>query len=139
MNLKQLTQPIKNIDSFQGANEWFWSLPETLHFIVFAVLLAGYAQLFFGFWMVRKRLAKHVTRYFIGRTTILFMIMLLKSNTHAWGMFDLFLPIYVFSYFDGLIVLNGFGVYRCRNMKQAGKKIMTFNSVNTVKPVNPKK
>lgn len=117
--------------TFQGANQWFWDLPEIYHVITFSVLIAAYAQLFFGFWMVRKRLVRHITVYFLVRTIILFGLVIMKSNTHDWGLFDLFLPAYIFSYIDGLIVLNGFGVYRCQNMKQAGKKIMKFNSVQT--------
>lgn len=128
--MNEIINNIKDL-TFQGVNEWFWQLPELFHVITFAALIAVYAQLFFGFWMVRKRLARHIVVYFLGRTFILFSIIILKSNTHDWGLFDLFLPVYLFSYIDGLIVLNGFGIYRCQNMKQAGKKIMKFNSVKS--------
>lgn len=106
-------------------NDWFWSLPLWMHLMAFAVMVGLFTHLFFGFWMVRKRLPKHVIKYFTFRTVIVLILLFYKVD----AMLDLFLPMYLFSYIDGLIILNGFGLYRCQNMKSAFSKISTFKSV----------
>jgi len=109
---------------FYNINEWFWGLPNVLHILTWTVMIAIYSHLIFGFWMVRHKLPKHVVKYFLIRTLVITFLLFMKTD----AMLDLFLPMYLFSYFDGLIILNGFGLYRCKNMKQAFKKVTNFQS-----------
>lgn len=113
---------------FHELNSWFWQLPEIFHLITFALLIVLYAHLFFGFYMIKKRLKKHVKKWFLLRTGILFFYLIIKADEPAFGMFDLFLPIYIIGYIDGLIILNGFGFHRCQNLRQALKRIFKFRT-----------
>lgn len=114
---------------FYELNLWFWQLPEIVHIITFAFLVACYTHLLFGFWLHRGRIPLHVKKYFISRALLYIIYMFAKSEDLRYGMFDLFLPIYVLGYIDGLIILNGFGFYRCKNFAQAVRKIFRFQKL----------
>lgn len=109
---------------FESVNEWFWELSFGWHLLTFAVMISLFTHLIFGFWMVRNKLPRHVIKYFAFRTFIVLLLLFYKIDM----ILDLFLPMYLFSYIDGLIILNGFGLYRCQNMAQAFNKITTFKS-----------
>lgn len=111
---------------FYNLNKWFWDLPDAFHHVTFAVLVGLYAHLIFGFFMIRKRLKPHVIKYFFLRTGILFFLLFLKSDDDTLGMLDLFLPVWLITYIDGLIILNGFGFHRCQNLTGAVKRIFQF-------------
>ena len=110
---------------FEAINDWFWALPFGWHLLTFAVMVGLFTHLTFGFWMVRKKLPKYVIKYFILRCVVVLLLLFSKID----AMLDLFLPMYIFSYIDGLIILNGFGLYRCQNMSQALNKIATFKTI----------
>lgn len=110
---------------FQNTNQMFWELPVWVHLLSFAIMIGLYAHLSFGFWMVRKKLPGHVIKYFLGRTVIILIFLFMKT---LYGKMDVFLLLYLISYIDGLIILNGFGLQRCKNMKQAFKKITKFQT-----------
>ena len=110
-------------------NEYLNSLPYWMHVATLAFVIAIYAHLFLGFWMVRRKLPGHVIKYFVFRTSLIFTFILMRSEYGSYGIIDLFFPIYIVSYIDGLIILQGFGFYRCKGLMQALKKIIRFNSV----------
>ena len=114
--------------NFETINEWFWSLPQGWHLLTFAVMIGLFTHLIFGFWMVRRKLPPHVIKYFVLRSLVVLILLFYKID----GILDLYLPMYIFSYFDGLIILNGFGFYRCKNMSHAFNKLTTFNTVKKI-------
>lgn len=109
-------------------NGWFQELPAILHILAFGVIIACYAHLFLGFWKIRKRIKTHVVFYFSVRFVFMLGYVISKSQDPVYGMFDFFLPIYVFSYVDGLIILKGRSFHRCNNLRAAVKKLLDFQS-----------
>lgn len=114
--------------SFYDLNEVFYSLPGWPSQIVFAILVALYTHLFFGFWLVRKRIPGRVCKYFLARTIISVCYIFFKAEDPDFKLLDIFLPLYFINYLDGLIILNGWGLYRCKSLRQAIKKLITFRS-----------
>lgn len=114
---------------FFELNKWFWSLPEIFHVGAFAVIIALYTHLMYGFYLNRKRIPPHVQKYFLIRTIVYLLYVFGKVEDERFGMFDTFLPIYFLAYIDGLIILNGFAFYRCKNLSQAIHKIFKFKKL----------
>ena len=115
---------------FFELNKIMWQFPGWIHLATFAFLVVCYSHMVVGFIMIRKKLKPHVKRYFTCRTLIMLIYLFLKADNEQLGMFDLFLPIYIFCYLDGLIILNGFGFHRCPNLKAAIIKIFKFSSTD---------
>lgn len=109
-------------------NEWFYTLPEIIHVMAFALLIACYAHLFLGFWKVKNRIKKHVIFYFLIRFFIVIFYLFAKVEDEFYGMFDLFFPLYLITYIDGLIVLKGHSFHRCQDIREATKKLTNFQS-----------
>tara|TARA_R110002020_G_scaffold318905_3_gene534525 strand:- start:124 stop:489 length:366 start_codon:yes stop_codon:yes gene_type:complete len=115
-------------DFFSLIQEKLTALPEGVHMLAFASLLMLYAFLCFGFWMERKKHKTHVKIYFSIRTSLIMLYMFIKASDTGFGMFDLFLPVYIIGWIDGLIVIKGFTFYRCENLKDAFKRMTNFNT-----------
>lgn len=107
-------------------NLWWWELPQYFHDLAFTLLIAAYMHMTYGFFLYWKRLTKPVKLYFLLRVSIYLFYVMAKSEDSAFGMMDLFFPIYLLAYVDGLIILNGKGFYRCRNIIKAFTKIFKF-------------
>ena len=115
-------------DFFSILQDTLVELPEGLHMAAFALLLMLYAFLCFGFWMERRKHKRHVKIYFVIRTSLIMLYMFMKASDSGFGMFDLFLPLYITCWIDGLIVIKGFTFYRCENLKDAFRRMTNFNT-----------
>ena len=115
-------------DFFSIIQQYLVDLPEVLHILAFALLLMLYAFLCFGFWMERRKHKTHVKVYFVLRTGLIVLYMFMKASDVGFGMLDLFLPIYIIGWIDGLIVLKGFTFYRCNSLRDAFQRMTNFNT-----------
>lgn len=109
-------------------NEWFYTLPAIVHIFAFSILIACYAHLFLGFWKIKNRIKKHVIVYFLIRFIIIIFYVFAKDENDFYGMFDLFFLLYLITYVDGLIILKGHSFHRCKDIKEAKKKITNFQN-----------
>ncbi|TQI72268.1 hypothetical protein JM79_3225 [Gramella sp. Hel_I_59] len=107
-------------------NSWWWDLPNYFHDLAFTILMAAYMHMTYGFFLYWSRLRFPVKAYFLLRTAIYLFYIMAKSEDSQLGMMDLFFPIYILAYIDGLIILNGAGFYRCREIIKAFIKIFKF-------------
>ena len=115
-------------DVFSTANECMQGLPDVLHDFTWLVLMALYAHLLFGAWIERKKLKPHVRWYLRFRGALMLFYLCVKAVDVRYGMFDLFLPIYLLFYVDGLIIVKGYTFHRCLTFWPAIKRITKFNS-----------
>ena len=113
---------------FYRYNDYLWGLPNWVHTVALLILIAAYAHLIFGYWLVRYRIPRYVKKYFALRCILYILYMMFKAQDKNFGMADLFFPIYMRGYIDGLITLNGWGFYRCKNLKEGIIKLITFRS-----------
>ncbi len=118
--------------TFYNYNDFLWALPQWVHSLALIILVAAYAHLMFGYYLVRDRIPRYVKRYFVLRSVLYIMYMMFKAQDKEFGMADLFFPIYFMSYIDGLITLNGWGFYRCKNLWEGIKKLITFRSQRNI-------
>lgn len=114
--------------NFSNFNSWFYTLPEAFHLLAFALVVGLYAHLFLGFWTIRKRIKPHVIWYFCIRYGFMFTYVFGKVQDDKYGMFDVFLPLYLISYIDGLIILKGHNFHRCKSLRDAIRQITNFES-----------
>lgn len=114
--------------TFYELNRFFWNLPDFTHTLAFALLVALYTHLFYGFWLVRHRIPGRVCNYFVVRSLIAVAYFFFKAEDQTLKLFDLFYPLFLINYLDGLIILNGWGLYRCKSLRLALIKLITFRS-----------
>tara|TARA_R100000789_G_scaffold7574_1_gene11869 strand:+ start:2341 stop:2706 length:366 start_codon:yes stop_codon:yes gene_type:complete len=115
-------------DIFSTANKAVRSLPDIVHYCTWMVMMLLYAHLLFGAWMERKKLRPHVRWYLRVRGFLMLFYICVKAVDIRYGMFDLFLPIYVLFYVDGLIIVKGYTFHRCQTFANALKRIIKFNA-----------
>ena len=115
-------------DLFSNANKFVKSFPEIVHWCTWVVVMLLYAHLLFGAWMERKKLRRHVRVYMMFRGGLMLFYICVKSVDIKYAMFDLFLPIYLLFYVDGLIIVKGYTFHRCENFWKAIKRITKFNA-----------
>lgn len=115
-------------DIFSTANDFLRALPEEVHLFTWMVMLTLYAHLLYGSFLERKKLKPHVRVYLIIRGFFMLSYLCIKGADIRYGMFDLFLPLYLFVYIDGLIIVKGYMFHRCEGFITAMKRITKFNS-----------
>lgn len=115
-------------DFFSSLNQLLRALPEEVHLFTYMVMLALYAHLLYGAFIERKKLKPHVRWYMKIRGFIMTSYLCLKAVDVRYGMFDLFLPIYILFYVDGLIIVKGYMFHRCTGFMAAMKRLIKFNS-----------
>tara|TARA_R100001530_G_scaffold136299_1_gene116287 strand:+ start:903 stop:1271 length:369 start_codon:yes stop_codon:yes gene_type:complete len=115
-------------DIFSTANAALRSLPEEIHLITWIVMLALYAHLLYGAFIERKKLKPHVRWYLKIRGFLMIGYLCIKAVDVRYGMFDLFLPIYILFYIDGLIIVKGYMFHRCEGFVAAMKRLTKFTS-----------
>lgn len=128
-NLKNYfkTRNMKDVN-FLELNQWFWGLNDVFHIMAMLVVIMCYTHLAIGFYMVRKKLKQPMYLYFFFRTTFYFSLLFLKFSDDQIGIFDAFLPIYIFAYIDGLIILKTNPLMMCKSFKETFSKIFKFNT-----------
>ncbi len=114
--------------NFYELNQYFWNLPGWIHLGVFLIMLMAYAHLIIGFFMVRKKLRWPMCIYLVIRNLMYLTFFFLKSEDDNFGMLDGFLPVYVMSYIDGLIMLKTHPLMMCKSFKETVTKIFKFNT-----------
>ncbi|MCT8340490.1 hypothetical protein MG296_10530 [Flavobacteriaceae bacterium TK19130] len=115
-------------DMFSTINNYLRSMPEFVHELTWIILMALYAHLLFGAWIERKKMKSHVKAYMIIRATIMLFYLCVKAVDVRYGMFDLFLPIYILFYVDGLVIVKGYQFHRCDSFIKAFRRVTKFSS-----------
>lgn len=115
-------------DIFSTVNQLLRSLPEEIHLLTWIIMLALYAHLLYGAFIERKKLKSHVRWYLKIRGFIMLSYLCIKAADIRYGMFDLFLPLYIFSYIDGLIIVKGYMFHRCEGFIAAMRRLTKFTS-----------
>jgi len=115
-------------DLFSTANQVLKNLPEEIHLLTWILLLTLYAHLLYGAFIERNKLKPHVSWYLKIRGFMMLFYLCVKAVDVRYGMFDLFLPIYILFYIDGLIIVKGYMFHRCEGFVGAMKRLTKFNS-----------
>lgn len=115
-------------DIFSNINTALRSLPDEIHLITWAILMALYAHLLYGSFLERKKIKTHARIYLMIRGFLMLSYLCFKAVDIHYGMFDLFLPIYIFFYTDGLIIVKGYSFHRCEGFVDAFNRITKFRS-----------
>src|SRR5690554_524580 len=113
---------------FSGVNLILRNLPDEVHLLTWFVMLALYAHLLYGSFLERHKIKQHVRWYLSIRGFMMIVYLCIKGADVRYGMFDLFLPIYLLFYIDGLIIVKGYTFHRCQTFLQAMKRLTKFNS-----------
>ncbi|MBT0607647.1 hypothetical protein [Aequorivita echinoideorum] len=115
-------------DFFSEMNAALRALPPEVHELTWLVMIVLYGHLIYGAFLERKKLKPHVRWYLKIRAFIMMFYLCVKAVDVKYGMFDLFLPIYILFYVDGLIIVKGYMFHRCENFFLAMKRLTSFNS-----------